>query len=126
MFVCLVGLFLIVFFALLHLHCLSLLVSFANFCLLARARIPLGACLFSHAHVQHTKQLNRITISRSEPSYCLLSKDCYEFGGFKPDLGSKVRVTSQNSELQTKSQSCSLADPQNPNRTAQKRNPNGV
>ena len=36
----------------------------------------------------------------------------------------KVRVTGQKSELQTKSQSYSRADPQNPNRIAQKRNLN--
>ena len=41
-------------------------------------------------------------------------------------LGPKVRVTDQKSELQTKSQSYSWADPQNPNRIAQKRDPNGV
>ena len=38
----------------------------------------------------------------------------------------KVRVTRQKSELQTKSQSYSRADPQNPNRIAQKRPPNRV
>ena len=43
-------------------------------------------------------------------------------------LGSKVRVTGQKPELllQTKSQSYSWADPQNPNRIAQNRNPNRV
>ena len=35
------------------------------------------------------------------------------------DLGPKVRVTGQKSELQTKSQSYSLADPQNTNRIVQ-------
>ena len=41
-------------------------------------------------------------------------------------FGPKVRVTGQKSELQTKSQSYSRGDPQNPNRIVQKRNPNGV
>ena len=36
------------------------------------------------------------------------------------------RVTGRKSELQTKSPSCSRADPQNPNRIAQKKDPNGV
>ena len=40
--------------------------------------------------------------------------------------GPKVRVTGQKSEIQTKSQSYSRADPQNPNRIAPKRPPNGV
>ena len=42
------------------------------------------------------------------------------------DFGPKVRVTDEKSELQAKSQSYSRADPQNPNRIAQKRDPNGV
>ena len=41
-------------------------------------------------------------------------------------FGSKVRVTGQKSGLQAKSQSYNRADPQNPNRIAQKRDPNGV
>ena len=41
-------------------------------------------------------------------------------------FGPKVRVTGQKSGLQAKSQSYSRADPQNPNRIAQKRGPNGV
>ena len=43
-------------------------------------------------------------------------------------LGPRVRVTGQNSDskLQTKSRGYSRADPQNPNRIAQKRNPNLV
>ena len=36
-------------------------------------------------------------------------------------FGPKVRVTSQKSELQTKSESYSRGEPQNPNRIAQKR-----
>ena len=42
------------------------------------------------------------------------------------DSDPKVRVTGQKSELQTKSQSYNRADPQIPNRIAQKRAPNGV
>ena len=41
-------------------------------------------------------------------------------------FGPKVGVTGQKSELQTKSQSYSRADPQNPNRIVQKRPPNGA
>ena len=48
------------------------------------------------------------------------------FQGNDSGFGPKVRVTGQKSELQTKSQSYSGADPQNPNRIAQKRNPNRV
>ena len=40
--------------------------------------------------------------------------------------GPKARVTGQKSELQTKSQSYNRTDPQNPNRIAQKRPPNGA
>ena len=40
--------------------------------------------------------------------------------------GPKVRVTGQKSGLRAKSQSYNQADPQNPNRTAQKRDPNGI
>ena len=39
------------------------------------------------------------------------------------DSGPKVRVTGQKSELRPKSQSYSRADPQNPNRIAQKNGP---
>ena len=35
-------------------------------------------------------------------------------------------VLTQKSELQTKSRRCSRAEPRNPNRIAQKKNPNGV
>ena len=35
------------------------------------------------------------------------------------------RISAQKSELQAKSRSYSRGDPQNPNRIAQKRNPNG-
>ena len=49
-----------------------------------------------------------------------------DFGGNDSGFGPKVRVIGQKSELQTKSQSYSGADPQNPNRIAQKRNPNRV
>ena len=42
------------------------------------------------------------------------------------DSGSKVRVTGRKSELRTKSRRYSRADPQNLNRIAQKRAPNGV
>ena len=49
-----------------------------------------------------------------------------DFQGNDSGFGPKVRVTGQKSELQTKSQSYSGADPQNPNQIAQKRNPNRV
>ena len=42
------------------------------------------------------------------------------------DSGPKVRVTGWKSELRTKSRRYSRADPQNPNRIAQRRAPNGV
>ena len=42
------------------------------------------------------------------------------------DSGPKVRVTGRKSELRTKSRRYSRADPQNPNRIAQKWAPNGV
>ena len=41
-------------------------------------------------------------------------------------FGPKVGVTARKSELQAKSRSYSGADPQSPNRLAQKRNPNRV
>ena len=49
-----------------------------------------------------------------------------DFQGNDSGFGPKVRVTGQKSELQAKSRGCSGADPQNPNRIAQKRNPNRV
>ena len=48
------------------------------------------------------------------------------FQGNDSGFGPKVRVTSQKSELQTKSLSYSGADPQNPNQIAEKRCPNRV
>ena len=42
------------------------------------------------------------------------------------DSGPKVRVTGRKSESRTKSRRYSRADPQNLNRIAQKRAPNGV
>ena len=47
------------------------------------------------------------------------------FQGNDSDSGPKVRVTGRKSELQTKSRRYSRTDPQNPNRIAQKRAPNG-
>ena len=49
-----------------------------------------------------------------------------DFQGNDSGFSPKVRVTSQKSELQAKSRSYSGAEPQNPNRIAQKRSPNQV